>query len=129
MNNMTFRHLLLLLSLLFALPALSAAQEPSPESIRKRMEANLPKIDALKKAGKVGETNKGYLEARTALDAGQKALVKEENADRKSVYEALARRAKASVQEIERTRAELIRRRTKAGIWLQNADGEWYRKD
>jgi hypothetical protein len=120
---------LLLLSLLFALPALSAAQEQSPESVRKRMEANLPRIDALKKAGKVGETNKGYLEARESLDAEAKALLKVENTDRKSVYEALAKRAKASLEQTERARAALIRKRSAAGIWLQDVAGDWYRKE
>jgi uncharacterized protein len=120
---------LLLLALLLALPALSAAPEQSPESVRKRMEANLPRIDALKKAGKVGETNRGYLEARASLDAEAKALIQEENADRKSVYEALAGRAKASLEQTEKARAALIRKRSAAGIWLQDPDGKWYRKE
>jgi uncharacterized protein len=108
-------------------PAL-AAQDQSPEAIRKRMEANLPRIDALKKAGKVGENNRAYLEARAPLEAADKELVKIENADRKAVYESLAQRAQASLEQIERTRAEQIRRRSTPGVWLQDAQGEWYRK-
>jgi uncharacterized protein YdbL (DUF1318 family) len=121
-------YLLLVLSFLLALPALAAAQETSPDALRKRMEANLPKIDALKKAGKVGENNQGYLEARETLSADDQALVKVENADRKAVYQLLAERAKASLEQTERTRAELIRRRSAAGIWLQDAAGKWYKK-
>jgi uncharacterized protein YdbL (DUF1318 family) len=121
-------YLLLLLSFLVALPALTAAQESSPDALRKRMEANLPKIDALKKAGKVGENNRGYLEARESLGADDKALVKVENADRKAVYELLSERAKASLEQTERARAELIRRRSAAGVWLQDAAGKWYKK-
>jgi uncharacterized protein YdbL (DUF1318 family) len=124
-----FRLLILLLPCLLCLsaPAL-AAQDQSPEAIRKRMEVNLPKVDALKKAGKVGETNRGYLEARVPLDAADKELVKVENADRKAVYETLAQRAQASLEQIERTRAEQIRRRSTRGVWLQDVRGEWYRK-
>jgi uncharacterized protein len=121
-------YLLLWLSLLLALPALAAAQDPGPDTLRKRMEANLPKIDALKKAGKVGENNQGYLEARESLSADDKALVKVENADRKAVYQLLAERAKASLEQTERTRAEQIRRRSAAGIWLQDTAGKWYKK-
>jgi uncharacterized protein YdbL (DUF1318 family) len=120
--------LLLLLSFILALPALAAAQAPSPDVLRKRMEANLPKIDALKKAGKVGENNQGYLEARESLSADDKALIKVENADRKAVYELLSERAKASLEQTERTRAELIRKRSAAGVWLQDAAGKWYQK-
>ena len=124
---MKLPHLLLLFSLLISVPARSA-QEQSPETIRKRMETNLPKIDALKKAGKVGETNKGYLEARAPLDRTEKDLVKVENADRKSVYEVLAQRAKTTLDQIERARANLIRKRSVEGVWLQDLNGKWYRK-
>lgn len=127
MNNMK-AFCYLCLSLLLVLPAWAASQDQTPGSIRKRMEANLPKIDSLKKAGKVGENNKGYLEARGALDAEEKALVKMENGDRKTVYEMLAEKAKASLEQTERARAELIRRRSAAGIWLQDASGKWYQK-
>ena len=124
---MKLLHLLLLGSLLVSVPAF-AAQDTSPDAIRKRMEANLPKIDALKKAGKVGETNQGYLEARSPLESAEKELVTIENADRKSIYEVLAQRAKASLDQIERARADLIRKRSAAGVWLQDVNGEWYRK-
>ena len=119
---------LVLLLFLFLPFAAHSAEEQSPEIIRKRMEANLPKIDALKKAAKVGETNKGYLEARVELDKSEKDLLKVENADRKSIYEVLAQRAKTSLEQIEKARADLIRKRSATGIWLQDAAGEWYRK-
>jgi uncharacterized protein YdbL (DUF1318 family) len=118
--------LLLLFGLCLSSPVW--AQDDTPDAIRKRMEANLPKIDALKKSGKVGETNRGYLEARGTLEDAQKELVKTENADRKSIYQTLAKRANATLEEIERTRAELIRRRSTAGVWLQDASGKWYQK-
>jgi hypothetical protein len=119
---------LLLLLVLCASSPVWAAQELGPEAIRKRMEANLPRIDSLKKAGKVGETNRGYLEARGSLDDSEKELVKTENADRKSVYETLAQRANASLDQIERARADLIRKRSTAGVWLQDVTGKWYQK-
>ena len=131
--NRTRNNMLKLLTLLIpcllclSTPALAASGR-SPEAIRKRMEANLPRIDALKKAGKVGENNRAYLEARAPLEAADKELVKVENADRKAVYESLAQRAQASLEQIERTRAEQIRRRSTPGVWLQDAQGEWYRK-
>lgn len=121
------RYLLLPILLLFAMPMLSA-ETRTPEQVRKRMEANLPALDELRKTGRVGENNKGYLEARNGLSPAEKRLVQTENADRRFVYEMLASRANTTLERIERARAEQIRNRSTAGVWLQSPAGEWYRK-
>lgn len=100
----------------------------SLDEARERMKANLRAIEQLKTDGKVGENNKGYLEARASLTEKETALVKQENADRKFVYETLAQRAGVSLEEIQKARAEQIRRRSAPGLWLQAPDGRWYRK-
>ncbi len=108
--------------------ARAAEAPPSLDAARERMKANLRAIEQLKTEGKVGENNKGYLEARASLTDKESALVKQENTDRKFVYEALAQRAGVSLEEIQKARAEQIRRRSAPGLWLQAPDGRWYRK-
>jgi len=121
---------ILTLGLAFGLVAVSllAAETAGPEEIRARMKANLPAIDKLKQAGKVGENRRAYLEARTELSETEKRLIKTENEDRKAVYQILADRAKATLESVEATRAAQIRERSASGLWLQDPEGNWYRK-
>lgn len=119
--------LLILPGLWLAAPA-AHAQTPTPEQVKARMEANLPAVDKLKKTGKVGEANNGYLKARVALSEAEERLLKTENTDRKYVYQALAERAKTTLEKMEQARAEQIRKRSAPGVWLQNPAGEWYQK-
>ena len=120
----------LTLALAFCLVALSlpAAETPGPEEIQARMKANLPAIDKLKKAGRVGENRRAYLEARADLSETEKRLIKTENEDRKAIYQILADRAKATLESVEATRAAQIRERSAPGLWLQDPAGDWYRK-
>lgn len=115
------------LLLLLTTPLL-AAELRTADEVRKRMEKSLPALDELRKGGKVGETNKGYLEARVALNEAEKKLIGTENADRKFIYEMLAERTGTTLEIIERARAEQIRNRSKAGVWLQDPTGQWYQK-
>jgi len=114
--------------LLIGVPAQAAGLPPTLGQIKKRMKTNLPAIEKLKKAGKVGETNRGYLKARVKLSPKEQALVKQENADRKFVYQYLAKRAGVPVEKVEKARAEQIRKRSAPGIWIQAPDGRWYQK-
>ena len=119
--------LILLVCGLTAGPTL-AAEAPTPDQVKQRMKANLPAIAKLKKAGRVGENNKGYLVPRTKLDEKATALVKTENQDRKFVYRLLAKRAGVTLEKVQSIRAKQIRERSAAGLWLQVPDGRWYRK-
>ena len=119
---------LVLLPLVLLTVDLSQAQSQSPAKVKQRMKANLPAIEKLKKAEKVGETNQGFLKNRMKLTVKEDKLVKTENADRKFVYQLLARRAKTSIQKIQMVRAEQIRKRSAPGIWLQDPKGTWYKK-
>jgi uncharacterized protein YdbL (DUF1318 family) len=125
----TLRTLFLVLALgLWVAPPATAAETRTPDQVKKRMKANLPAIDKLKKAGRIGENNKGYLEARAKLTEKEKALIKTENADRKFVYQLLAKRAGSTLEKVQAIRAKQIRERSAPGLWLQAPDGHWYRK-
>lgn len=99
-----------------------------PADVRARMKANLPAIDKLKEAGKIGENRRAYLEARAELTPAEKRLIKTENEDRRTVYRLLADRARATLESVETARAAQIRERSAPGLWLQDPDGRWYRK-
>ena len=119
------------LSLTFAifallLPVLTAGL--NAEGIKERLARRLPLINKMKAAGLIGENNKGYLAVRTKVSPEQQRIVKEENSDRKKIYELLAKKTGQSVDVIGRRRALAIAKKTKTGYWLQKEDGTWYRK-
>lgn len=96
-------------------------------SIKERMLARIPAINALKDKGAVGENNKGFLEFRTS-DKSEKKLVAEENKDRKSVYGAIAKNQQVDIVLVGQRRAKQISAKGSKGHWFQNPDGTWYKK-
>ena len=116
------------IALLFCFTAVQAADMVA---IKKSMEARLERVDSLKESGAVGENNLGYLQAigdeKKIAEATAK-LVDEENADRKNVYEAIAKKNKITVEATGKLRAKQIAERAEPGEWLQKEDGDWYQK-
>jgi uncharacterized protein YdbL (DUF1318 family) len=110
--------LLAAVALATAVPAARAASMPE---LRKRFAARLPALNKLKAAGKIGETDKGYVEARVAL--GDKKLTKllaDENADRTALYQIIARQTGTTVQAVAK--------RNGLRNWQKARRGEWYKK-
>lgn len=98
--------------------------------IAKRLRERNPKIDALKKAGCLGETNRGYVELRDcdALDDAEKRneaqqLLAEENKDRKALYREIARlntdQQGVTVSKVERIYAQQRLKRAAGGEIFQ----------
>jgi len=110
-----------LLAMFFSSTALAG------DSVKARMEARAPEIVRLKSQGQVGEDNQGYLEARGA-DAAGKAIVKEENQDRKLVYQAIAAKTGSSPAQVGQRAAAKRAQVAGAGEWLQSPSGDWYQK-
>lgn len=106
----------------------SAWAAPSAQSIKANMKKRMPDIIRLMKSGSVGENFSGYIMVRTELSAEDKALVEAENADRKLVYEAIARKEKTTAQLVGERRAKKIFERVKPGIWFQDEQGNWKQK-
>jgi uncharacterized protein YdbL (DUF1318 family) len=95
--------------------------------IRSRMRARLPVIKALKTQGIVGENNQGYLEF--VGDKKEKQdIVKAENADRMTVYKAIAKQQKTNPEVVGKRRALQIREKATAGEWIQDEGGKWKTK-
>ena len=99
----------------------------SSKAIKKRMIERLPTIRALKEKGLVGENNKGYLEF-VGSKKEKADVIEAENADRKKVYNAIAKQQGTTVELVGTHRAIQIAQKAKPGEWLQDANGKWYKK-
>lgn len=125
LNKNIFKPLSIVMFLMIAFAALSA--QAQPESIKARMLSRLPVIDALKERGIIGETNTGYLAFVGGVQ--EKAdVVNAENEDRRQVYTAIAKQQGTTPELVGKRRALQIAEKAVPGTWLQNANGEWYKK-
>lgn len=96
--------------------------------IKERLTQRLPAINKMKAALVIGEDKQGYLAVKGNLSASDQKIVDAENADRKKIYQMLAKKTGASVDKVEARRAAQIAEKSKKGIWLQKSDGSWYKK-
>lgn len=123
------RNILKMIMIVLVIGAVSAVQALGADlgAIKGRMKDRLPVIKALKVKGLVGENNQGYLEF---LGKGREneSVVAAENTDRKTVYEAIAAQQNVDIGVVERHRAAQLRENAEAGMWLEDANGNWYRK-
>ena len=102
-------------------PEVSAALE----SRRDRYET----LQQLKKQGKVGENNQGYLEA-FSTDSDVKTIVGAENADRAVIYKTIAQQNNLSgaLSTIEKVFAQTQRDKAEPNDKIQEENGEWRTK-
>jgi uncharacterized protein len=126
MNPLTlFRFVLLAVAL--ALGS-TVVQAQDLNTIRARMEQRQGSVDSLKERGVVGETNRGFLEARGGASGDDQQVISAENADRRAVYAALAAQTGTDAETVGRARARQIAAHSKAGVWIQDAGGAWRQK-
>ena len=119
------------LTLAFAIPqALSAADDAA--TIKKNMADRKPKIEALKKAGTIGENKAGKLEVMkdkdgkaVTIDDADKKIVDAENKDRTTIYTAIAKKEGTTIEKVAELRAKQIRSKAAEGDYIQNEDGKW----
>ena len=97
------------------------------DNIKERMKKRMPVLSKLKQAGVVGENSGGYLEFVGDKREAESA-VNAENADRKSVYQMIAKRQNVSVASVGQRRALKIFDMAAKGIWLKNSAGKWNKK-
>ena len=111
--------------MIFSLIAVSSAAWAG--GIKERMAKRLPVIVDLKARGVVGENNQGYLEYLKGAKE-KNAAVKAENADRRAIYTAIAKKQGTSPDHVGKRRAMQIAEKAKPGEWLQNKKGQWQKK-
>ena len=99
----------------------------SADDIKARMKKRLPVIKELKDKGIVGEDNQGYLQ----FVGGKKEkadVIAAENNDRKTVYEAIAKKQGTTAELVGKRRALQIAKKANPGEWIQDASGKWLQK-
>lgn len=104
------------------------------DEVQQRMISRKAPIEALKDVGVAGENNLGYLDfvaGKSSSDAKVKAnqnLVNAENADRKIVYEAIAKKGKTTAEHVGKRRAKQIAENEKPGHYIMDEKGNWIKK-
>ncbi|MEM9291728.1 MAG: DUF1318 domain-containing protein [Acidobacteriota bacterium] len=118
---------------------------PAPEitnpAIRRIIESRAQRVselNQLKAAGVLGENNRALVEVRNldSLELKDRAkvqrLVKAENEDRQTMFREIAAATDVDLSQLEQiqsTYADTLRRKAKAGTWIQLADGSWQQKE
>ncbi len=110
---------------------------PAIRALKQQMKDRYPQLLPLFRAGALGETNMGTLEARDtqSLSLGDRAslkrLVEAENADRMELYREIARANNFPAEQVETIQklfANSWRSQAQAGSWVQDDRGAWARK-
>ena len=97
-------------------------------AVKQRMLDRKPAVDKLLAAKTVGENRAGCLEAVGKVTDADAKVVEAENADRKTVYAAIAAKNGTSPAPVAQQRAAQISEKAKPGTMLQSADGKWAEK-
>lgn len=92
-----------------------------------------PALREWKTRGCLGETNQGFLEARTGEGCTVEALalMRAENADRTVIYQAFMKENNIPASDTDRVRsafAKARQERARPGDWIQAEDGRWVNK-
>jgi hypothetical protein len=112
--------------MLFGSVAVNAAEDLG--AVKARMEQRIAPLNAMKARGVVGENNQGFLEARGNATAADQNVIAAENADRRTVYAAIAAKTGASPATVGKQRAQQIASIALAGHWIQDPNGTWRQK-
>jgi len=92
-----------------------------------RRKARRPQILLLASQGYIGENENGFLDVfdKASLDPGKLAMVEEENKDRLVIFQYVAEKNGASVQETGKVFANRLQKDAAAGTPIEGSTGEW----
>jgi uncharacterized protein YdbL (DUF1318 family) len=110
---------------LFCSSAWAADFSPQVQEAVSGRKARLSRINQLLSQGVIGENNQGVLTIRKSADSETENLVSAENIDRETIYQDLALRNNASIDEIRIIYAEKMQVLAPAGSSIQDASGNW----
>ncbi len=113
---------------LSATPQASAVTSDEMEKARDRIIERLPEMGNLWNRGLTGESNEGFVVARSSLRSDQIAMMQNENRDRLILYSYIAEKTGAKLAEVFKVRAKRIAEMAHGGLWVQTPDGHWKRK-
>ena len=97
--------------------------------LKKRFQERAPALGKLKAAGKLGETDKGYVEPvkGAELSAADKKLMQAENRDRRAGYDIIAKKRKISSAKVGQLSGVKKIQSAKVGEWVKQG-GSWKKK-
>lgn len=125
--NSAFLLRLVVIVATFACGPLATAAE-SLAAVKARMEQRLDSLGGLKDRGVAGENNRGFLEIRGNASGSDQQVISDENADRRTVYAALAAQTGTSADAVGRQRAQQLSSLARRGHWVQDPNGAWRQK-
>jgi uncharacterized protein YdbL (DUF1318 family) len=114
--------LIALLSALFT--ATPAFAQDSKAELQKRFKQRDGEIRKLKGSGKIGETSEGYLDF---VEGGSSDVVEAENADRRTLYDLIAKEEGISAVKVAERNAKRNFERAAKGEFLKEG-GKWTKK-
>lgn len=105
----------------------SVAMAAQP-TLKERVRARIPQINALLARGSIGLDANGYLVCRDKLSEKDELVVQEENKDRKAMHAAIAKKSSSPITKVEKRSALKFIERLPKGAFYKDAKGEWVRK-
>ena len=126
----THRLLTAVFSLLMLGALLSPVAADELDDLKKRFKERAPALGKLKVAGKLGETDKGYVEPvkGAELPAADKKLMQAENRDRRAGYNIIAKkRPGISPDNVGQLAGVKKIKSAKVGEWVKQG-GSWEKK-
>ncbi len=123
-------------------PSAYAQQEttvssPKIRALKDSLRQRFPQLRPFFEKGNIGEANNGLVQVRDEGSLGLKdkaalrALVKDENGDRDSLYAEVAKALNIDSSQVPRIRkifAETWIKNAQPGWWIQKEDGAWIKK-
>ena len=107
----------------------SGARADRQDELQARFKQRYAQVKQLKRAGQIGETTAGMVEAvKGGLDEAAQKLVSEENADRSELYELIAKKEGTTAAAVAERNALRNFQRAEAGEYLKGKDGQWHKK-
>lgn len=113
---------------LACLSPLPTASAQTLDELRERFAERYPELVKAKREGVIGETWSGGVAVVRDADEERQKLVREENADRKRLYEIIAEREDTTPELVGRRNARRNFQRAEEGDYLRDENGNWYRK-
>ena len=108
---------------------LSPAVADELEDLKKRFQERAPALGKLKAAGKLGETDKGYVEPvkGAELPATDKKLMQAENRDRRTGYDIIAKKRNISLSKVGQLSGAKKIQSAMSGEWIKQGSS-WKKK-
>jgi len=115
----------------------TTVSSPAIDSIKERIRQRFDDLKPFFNAGAIGESNDGQVVIRDASvlpmkdRANLNRIVKEENADRKALYQEVAKELGVETKDLPKVRRSFAQKWqafASAGWWIQDVAGNWSRR-